>query len=98
LPKPGEGPSPAEQEAGFYDLRLFGTTHNGDKLQARVTGDRDPGYGSTCKILGEVAQCLALDVSKTEKPGGFWTPSTLGGDKLLARLREHAGLTFSVVE
>ena len=98
LPKPGEGPSPAEQEAGFYDLRLFGTTHNGDKLQARVTGDRDPGYGSTCKILGEVAQCLALDVSKSDKPGGFWTPSTLGEDKLLARLSEHAGLTFSVVE
>ena len=98
LPKPGEGPTPAQQKAGFYDLRLFGITNNGDTLQAKVTGDRDPGYGSTCKILGEVAQCLALDVSKSDKPGGFWTPSTLGEDKLLARLSEHAGLTFSVVE
>jgi len=98
LPKPGEGPTPAQQEAGFYDLRLFGTTAAGDKLQVKVTGDRDPGYGSTCKILGEMAQCLALDISKDEKPGGFWTPSTFGGDKLKARLTEHAGLTFSVVE
>jgi len=98
LPKPGEGPTPAQQEAGFYDLRLFGTTAAGDKLQVKVTGDRDPGYGSTCKILGEMAQCLALDISKDEKPGGFWTPSTFGGDKLMARLTEHAGLTFSVVE
>ena len=98
LPKPGEGPTPAQQKAGFYDLRLFGTTQGGDKLQVKVTGDRDPGYGSTCKILGEVAQCLALDISKGGNPGGFWTPSTLGGDKLLERLREHAGLTFSVVE
>jgi len=98
LPKPGEGPTPAQQEAGFYDLRFFGTTTDGDKLQVKVTGDRDPGYGSTCKILGEMAQCLALDVSKEEKAGGFWTPSTFGGDKLVARLIEHAGLTFSVVE
>lgn len=98
LPKPGEGPTPAQQEAGFYDLRFFGTTADGGKLQVKVTGDRDPGYGSTCKILGEMAQCLALDVSKEEKAGGFWTPATFGGDKLIARLIENAGLTFSVVE
>jgi len=98
LPKPGEGPTPAQQKAGFYDLRFFASTPAGDKLQVKVTGDRDPGYGSTCKILGEVAQCLALDVNRSERPGGFWTPSTLGGDKLIARLQEHAGLTFSVVE
>jgi len=26
LPKPGEGPSPEEQKAGFFDLRFYGTT------------------------------------------------------------------------
>ena len=64
---------------------------------AKVTGDRDPGYGSTGKMLGEAATCLAMDVSKTDKAGGFWTPSTVMGDALIARLQQHAGLTFSVV-
>lgn len=98
LPKPGEGPTPAQQEAGFYDLRLLGRTSTGNRLTVKVTGDRDPGYGSTCKILGEAAVCLVQDIAKTDKPGGFWTPSTVMGDKLIARLTEHAGLTFSVVE
>ena len=98
LPKPGEGPTPAQQEAGFYDIRFLGKTSTGNKLTVKVTGDRDPGYGSTCKILGEAAVCLAVDIAKSDKPGGFWTPSTLFGDALIARLREHAGLTFSVVE
>ena len=98
LPKPGEGPTPAQQEAGFYDLRLFGTTNSGARLVAKVTGDRDPGYGSTCKILGEAAVCLALDIDKQQKPGGFWTPASVFGDSLITRLSEHAGLTFSIID
>jgi short subunit dehydrogenase-like uncharacterized protein len=98
LPKPGEGPSPAEQAAGFYDLRLYGRTAAGDLLKVKVTGDRDPGYGSTCKILGELAVCLAQDIAKTDKPGGFWTPASLFGETLIRRLSAHAGLQFSVLE
>ena len=98
LPKPGEGPTPEQQKAGFYDLRLTGITATGNKLIVKVTGDRDPGYGSTCKILGEAAVCLALDIDKADKPGGFWTPATVFGDHLIDRLVKHAGLTFSVVE
>ncbi|MBF7730712.1 saccharopine dehydrogenase family protein [Pseudomonas sp. N040] len=98
LPKPGEGPTPEQQKVGFYDIRLLGRTSTGNRLTVKVTGDRDPGYGSTCKILGEAAVCLAQDIAKADKPGGFWTPATLLGDALLARLTEHAGLTFSVVE
>ena len=69
LPKPGEGPSPREQERGSFDVRLFGRTEDGRQLRVKVTGDRDPGYGSTAKMLGEAAACLALDVAGT--PGGF---------------------------
>jgi short subunit dehydrogenase-like uncharacterized protein len=98
LPKPGEGPSPEEQAAGFYDLRLYGRTAAGDLLKVKVTGDRDPGYGSTCKILGELAVCLAQDIAKTDKPGGFWTPASLFGETLIRRLSAHAGLQFSVLE
>lgn len=96
LPKPGEGPSPEAQERGFYDIRFYGTTRDGQKLAAKVTGDRDPGYGSTAKMLGEAAVCLAKDINKDEKGGGFWTPASVFGETLIGRLEQKAGLTFSL--
>lgn len=96
VPSPGEGPSPEEQEKGFFDLRFIGKTEEGCKLITKVTGDRDPGYGSTGKMLGEAAMCLANDVA--DKPGGFWTPASLLDGKLLERLTSNAGLTFELVE
>jgi short subunit dehydrogenase-like uncharacterized protein len=95
LPKPGEGPSPEAQTNGFFDIRLFGIGPGGGVIQAVVTGDRDPGYGSTAKMLGEAAACLALDVEES-RPGGFWTTASLFGDRLISRLTEHAGLTFEI--
>lgn len=97
LPKPGEGPSPEAQEAGFYDLRFFGATPSGAAIHTRVTGDRDPGYGSTAKMLGESAVAL-LELDPADVPGGFWTPSTAFGEPLIERLVEHAGLTFEIVD
>ncbi len=38
LPKPGEGPSPKAQEAGFYDIRFYGETANGERINTKVTG------------------------------------------------------------
>jgi len=99
LPEPGEGPSPEAQEAGFFDIRFFGTTASGDTIQTRVTGDRDPGYGSTAKMLAESATTL-LATSRDEPngtPGGFWTPATAMGDRLIDALTAHAGLTFEVL-
>lgn len=96
VPKPGEGPSDDAQKSGFYDLRFIGKTAKGQSIRTKVTGDMDPGYGSTGKMLGQAGLCLALDVSKTDKAGGFWTPSSIFGDHLLDRLREHSGLTFEL--
>lgn len=98
LPRPGEGPSPDEQREGMYDLRFHGTTASGNTLATRVTGDRDPGYGSTAKILGEAGACLAQDIPRSEVGGGFWTPATALGDPLLERLERYAGLTFKVCD
>jgi short subunit dehydrogenase-like uncharacterized protein len=97
LPAPGEGPSPEAQENGFYDIRFHGKTDNGDEIRTRVTGDRDPGYGSTSKMIAESALCLANDIPAAEAGGGFWTPTTIFGDKLIARLERKAGLTFEVL-
>ena len=93
LPKPGEGPSPRAQQDGYYDLRFIGTTQDGQTIRCKVTGDSDPGYGSTAKMLGQAALCLAQDMD--EKPGGFWTPASLFGEKIINRLETHAGLTFN---
>jgi short subunit dehydrogenase-like uncharacterized protein len=93
LPKPGEGPSEKAQLEGQFDIVFFGSTAQGETIQCRVTGDRDPGYGSTAKMLSQAAACLAKDVPDGV-PGGFWTPATILGDKLIKRLEAHAGLTF----
>lgn len=97
VPKPGEGPTPRQQEAGFYDLRFLGISAQGERLQVKVTGDRDPGYGSTAKMLGEAAACLARDNLQAQRQGGFWTTASLMGEHLIERLTAHAGLTFSEV-
>lgn len=98
LPKPGEGPSPKEQEAGFYKLHFIGKDQKGNQLRVRVTGDRDPGYGSTSKMLGESALCLLKDIAPEELSGGFWTPATAMGQKLMGRLTSNAGMSFEVVD
>jgi short subunit dehydrogenase-like uncharacterized protein len=97
LPKPGEGPNRQAQLDGFYDLRFYGETIAGEVIKVKVTGDQDPGYGSTGKMLGQAAMCLAFDVPKYKKPGGFWTPASLFGDLLVKRLQAQAGLTFEII-
>ncbi len=95
LPKPGEGPGKEQREAGFFNLLLIGKLADGTLIRARVTGDRDPGYGSTSKMLSESAICLAMD--DLPSAGGFWTPASAMADALIGRLAEHAGLTFELI-
>lgn len=95
LPKPGEGPSAEEREAGSYALLFIGQSADGRTLRASVRGDRDPGYGSTSKIVAEAALCLIRDVGDSVA-GGVWTPGAAMGLKLVSRLQERAGLKFAV--
>ncbi|MBB5697665.1 saccharopine dehydrogenase family protein [Sphingomonas yantingensis] len=89
-PAPGEGPSREEREAGFYDILFIAEMPDGDRAEAVVTGDRDPGYGSTSKMIAETALLLG----ETESEGGVWTPTALLGAALRDRLTARAGLTF----
>lgn len=93
-PKPGEGPTPEEREAGFYDVVFIGIADDGRKVKVSVKGDRDPGYGSTSKMLAESAICLVKDCAQV--PGGVWTPGAAMGSRLIDRLQQNAGLTFTV--
>ena len=96
VPQPGSGPSREKQEKGYFDIRFRGThpTDEDIELRGRVQGDRDPGYGSTSKMLVESALALAQD--DLGVGGGFWTPASAMGDELLARLPQHAGVTFEI--
>ena len=93
-PKPGEGPSKEERESGYYDLLFVAIAPDGRQVRASVKGDRDPGYGSTSKMIAECAICLLRDTP--EISGGIWTPGAAMGNKLIKRLVDHAGLTFDV--
>ena len=63
----------------------------GERVETVVTGDRDPGYGSTSRMISESAICLIRDVSGA---GGVWTPGGLMGEALRKRLEAHAGIRF----
>jgi short subunit dehydrogenase-like uncharacterized protein len=92
--KPGEGPSREEQENGLYDLLYVAVAPDGREVRISVKGDRDPGYGSTSKIISECAICLVRDTP--DVPAGFWTPGAAMQHRLIKRLGDHAGLTFAV--
>ncbi|MCK1637764.1 saccharopine dehydrogenase NADP-binding domain-containing protein [Bradyrhizobium sp. 157] len=91
--KPGEGPSKEERENGLYDLLYVAIAPDGRQVRASVKGDRDP-YGSTSKMISECAICLLRDTPDVAP--GFWTPGAAMQHKLIKRLEEHAGLTFTV--
>jgi short subunit dehydrogenase-like uncharacterized protein len=98
LPQPGQGPTKEQREKGRYEVLFIGQTADGRTLRASVKGDRDPGYGSTCKLISETALCLARETSHTTTPGGVWTPGAAMGLTLVRRLQAHAGLSFQIVE
>jgi short subunit dehydrogenase-like uncharacterized protein len=96
LPAPGEGPDERSRRVGRFDLRFLGTTGDGRHLAARVTGDRDPGYGSTARMLAQVALLLAEPRDDAAGSGGSWTPASLLGERLIAKLEAEAGLRFAL--
>ncbi|MEM1433176.1 MAG: saccharopine dehydrogenase NADP-binding domain-containing protein [Pseudomonadota bacterium] len=96
-PKPGTGPDRAAQERGYFHIELLAKhpKESSKDLRLKIWGDRDPGYGSTAKMLSESAVCLAQD--ELTVGGGFWTPASAMGDELLERLPSNAGVSFELL-
>ncbi len=90
--KPGEGPSKEERENGFYDALFIGEYPDESEIRVCVTGDKDPGYGSTSKMIAE----SALTLLELDTPGGVVTPGAIMAEPLLKRLEAHAGLSFKI--
>jgi short subunit dehydrogenase-like uncharacterized protein len=93
LTGPGEGPSKEQRETGHYDLLFVGLAPDGRQIRVAVRGDRDPGYGSTAKMIAECAICLR---ESPDVKAGIWTPGAAMGNRLIKRLVDHAGLSFEV--
>ena len=91
-PKPGEGPSKEERDTGFYDVLFIAEYPDGRTAKLSVKGDRDPGYGSTSKMISEAAIAL----SENQGAGGVSTPGAALGETLVDRLQKYAGLSFAV--
>src|SRR3546814_17026620 len=90
--QPGEGPSKEEREKGVYDILFIGEYPDGTSVRAGVQGDRDPGYGSTSKMLAETG--IALLANKGG--GGGWNPGALLGNARIEQLPANAGLSFRI--
>ena len=90
----GEGPDKDERANGMYDVLFVGQADSGDLIKVSVKGDKDPGYGSTSKMIAESAVCLLKNPQTVS--GGIWTPAPAMGTLLIERLQANAGLTFTV--
>jgi len=96
LPKPGEGPSEAVQENGWFDCKFIAESEDGTKSVFNMHGKGDPGYKVTSKLVSECALCLIEDIE--ELPGGrgyggVLTSASGLGHSLISRLTK-VGIDF----
>ena len=92
--QPGDGPDKEARENGMYDVLFVGEANDGQLVKVSVQGDKDPGYGSTSKMIAESAVCLVKNPDAAS--GGIWTPAPAMGSLLIERLQANAGLTFTI--
>ncbi len=98
-PAPGQGPSEATMDGGWFRVRLLGVGEDGQRVMATVSERGDPGNRATVKMLCEAALLLATtprdDLPGGAARGGVLTPATALGLPYLARLRA-AGMVWTV--
>lgn len=94
-PAPGEGPTEAAMDAGWFEMAFAGEGDGGAVVQGVVRGQGDPGNRCTVRMLCESALCLAQDLESLPPRAGVLTPATAFGGVLLDRLRAR-GMRFEV--
>ena len=97
LPSPGEGPSKEIRDNGFFKLDIIGSMDNIKKIRFTVTGEGDPGYSATAKMITESALSILLNQDRIPKVSGILTPAAGIGVVLAERLNDN-GFNFSINE
>ena len=97
LPSPGEGPSKEIRDNGFFKLDIIGSMDNIKKIRFTVTGEGDPGYSATAKMITESALSILLNQDRIPKVSGILTPAAGIGVVLAERLNDK-GFNFSINE
>lgn len=97
LPSPGEGPSKEIRDNGFFELEIIGSMDNIKKIRLTVTGEGDPGYSATAKMITESALSILLNQDRIPKVSGVLTPAAGIGVVLAERLNDK-GFNFSINE
>ena len=93
-PTSGEGPPSWLLRDGGFEIKTTARA-NGELTRTVISGQGDPGYGATSKMLAELGLCLALDDhSKSSHRSGVLTPSTGLGHALVLRLSKARGGNF----
>ena len=96
VPKPGEGPSRADRELGWFKVTLVAELDDGRSMRGMVRSRHgDPGYKETAKMLSEAAITIALHYNDLKFRGGVLPPSVALGDLYVDRL-VAAGIEFGV--
>lgn len=99
LPAPGEGPSEATMNGGWFRCDLIASAASGATMRARVAGQGDPGNRATTRFVCEAALALACDQAElagNAAKGGVLTPASGLGAVLVRRLRT-AGMTLETL-
>lgn len=93
LPASGEGPSRAQQDAGFFSIKIVASgprdeNHEIPRVVANVeSGDAgDPGYKCTARMSIEAALCCVLHRDRCYTPGGVVTTAVGFGNVLVEGL------------
>lgn len=95
VPEPGEGPSEAVMDRGFFQVQLQAEAADGSTVRGLVQADGDPGNRNTVRMLCEAALCLCEDSAELAPQGGVLTPASALGRPYLERLRA-AGTRWEV--
>ena len=93
-PTSGEGPPSWLLRDGGFEIEVTAKA-SAKTVRTRISGQGDPGYGATSKMLAELGLCLALDDhSDSLHRAGVLTPSTGLGHALILRLSQAQGGKF----
>ena len=92
---PGSGPSEAEMDSGWFDLKVLGTSDTGQNAVVTMKGKGDIGNRITTKCVCESALAIALEEAALPSAAGALTPSVAVGDVLVRRLQD-AGIEIDM--